>query len=66
MREALIGIKLVYLLSDCSGIKILSYYEQFFNIEYPLPKQDMIAIPDFASVLTQIFISSSSSIHYLL
>lgn len=27
--------------------QILRYYEQFFGIEYPLPKMDMIALPDF-------------------
>ena len=27
--------------------KILRYYEKFFGIEYPLPKMDMIALPDF-------------------
>uniref|UniRef100_A0A1W7RAL3 Aminopeptidase n=1 Tax=Hadrurus spadix TaxID=141984 RepID=A0A1W7RAL3_9SCOR len=27
--------------------KILFYYHQFFNISYPLPKLDMIAVPDF-------------------
>ncbi|KAF2900752.1 hypothetical protein ILUMI_05436 [Ignelater luminosus] len=29
------------------GPKCLEYYEEFFNVSYPLPKQDMIAIPDF-------------------
>ncbi|XP_052090870.1 uncharacterized protein LOC127727793 [Mytilus californianus] len=29
------------------GTKVLTFYEQFFNISFPLPKQDMIAIPDF-------------------
>jgi aminopeptidase N len=27
--------------------KILRHYEDFFGIEYPLPKMDMIALPDF-------------------
>ena len=27
------------------GPKILKYYEEYFNIKFPLPKQDMIAIP---------------------
>ncbi|KAJ8921510.1 hypothetical protein NQ315_003128 [Exocentrus adspersus] len=27
---------------------ILEYYEKFFGIEYPLPKLDMVAIPDFS------------------
>lgn len=30
------------------GTKALSYLEGFFGIKYPLPKTDMIAIPDFA------------------
>ncbi|KAB0800625.1 hypothetical protein PPYR_05232 [Photinus pyralis] len=29
------------------GPKCLQFYENFFDIKYPLPKQDMIAIPDF-------------------
>ena len=31
------------------GPKVLSYYEDYFDLEYPLPKQDMVAIPDFSS-----------------
>jgi len=31
------------------GSKILQYFETYFNVKYPLPKQDMIAIPDFAA-----------------
>ncbi|KAJ8967080.1 hypothetical protein NQ314_003092 [Rhamnusium bicolor] len=31
------------------GPKALEYYEKFFDIKYPLPKQDMIAIPDFSA-----------------
>lgn len=27
----------------------MRFYEKFFNIDYPLPKQDMIAIPDFSA-----------------
>merc|ERR1711953_1573379 len=30
-----------------TGVKSLEYYEEYFNIKYPLPKCDMIAIPDF-------------------
>lgn len=30
------------------GPAALSFLEEFFGINYPLPKTDMIAIPDFA------------------
>lgn len=29
------------------GPKFLEYYEQYYDVKYPLPKQDMVAIPDF-------------------
>ncbi|KAJ9452547.1 Aminopeptidase M1 [Diplonema papillatum] len=32
-----------------TGIKATEFYNDFFNIAYPLPKLDMIAIPDFAA-----------------
>ncbi|KAJ7394007.1 hypothetical protein OS493_003679 [Desmophyllum pertusum] len=31
-----------------NAVKMLDYMEDFFNITYPLPKADMIAIPNFA------------------
>ncbi|KAL3884512.1 hypothetical protein ACJMK2_024647 [Sinanodonta woodiana] len=31
------------------GVRILEYFEEYFNVTYPLPKQDMIAIPDFSA-----------------
>lgn len=31
------------------AVKVLEYYESYFNIPYPLPKMDLIAIPDFES-----------------
>lgn len=31
------------------GPKALKFFEEYFNIKYPLPKLDMIAIPDFGS-----------------
>ncbi|MBI4162175.1 MAG: M1 family metallopeptidase [Candidatus Aenigmarchaeota archaeon] len=33
---------------DCTK-KVLAYYNHYFGIKYPLPKIDLIAIPDFAS-----------------
>lgn len=33
---------------DCC-IKILEFFTEYFDIAYPLPKMDMIAIPDFAA-----------------
>ncbi|XP_047485886.1 glutamyl aminopeptidase-like [Penaeus chinensis] len=31
------------------GVDVLNYFEDYFEVKYPLPKQDMIAIPDFIS-----------------
>ncbi|KAJ8311540.1 hypothetical protein KUTeg_010895, partial [Tegillarca granosa] len=31
------------------GVELLTYFEDYFNISFPLPKQDMIAIPDFSA-----------------
>lgn len=31
------------------GPKILKFYEGFFSIQYPLPKVDMISLPDFTA-----------------
>ncbi|UMM35591.1 hypothetical protein L5515_008142 [Caenorhabditis briggsae] len=32
-----------------AGVKCLEYYEQYYNISFPLPKQDMVALPDFSA-----------------
>ncbi|XP_026067931.1 endoplasmic reticulum aminopeptidase 2-like [Carassius auratus] len=32
-----------------AALRLLEFYEQYFNILYPLPKLDLIAIPDFQS-----------------
>ncbi|KAJ8982959.1 hypothetical protein NQ317_005276 [Molorchus minor] len=60
------------------GPAILKYYEEFFGIDYPLPKLDMVAIPDFSAgamenwglityrepvLLYQKGVSSRSSLH---
>ena len=31
------------------GPAILEYFENYFDIPYPLPKMDMIALPDFSA-----------------
>lgn len=30
------------------GVRCLEWYEEFFDLNYPLPKMDMIGVPDFA------------------
>ncbi|XP_048382848.1 endoplasmic reticulum aminopeptidase 1b [Stegostoma tigrinum] len=32
-----------------AAVRLLEFYEDYFNISYPLPKQDLAAIPDFQS-----------------
>uniref|UniRef100_A0A4W3JV94 Aminopeptidase n=1 Tax=Callorhinchus milii TaxID=7868 RepID=A0A4W3JV94_CALMI len=32
-----------------AAVKLLEFYEHYFNIYFPLPKQDLVAIPDFES-----------------
>lgn len=32
-----------------AGIRVLEYYSTYYGIPFPLPKQDMMAIPDFAA-----------------
>lgn len=31
------------------GPNVLKFYEEYFDIKYPLPKLDMVAIPDFSA-----------------
>lgn len=32
-----------------TAVQLMEYYDEFFSVAYPLPKQDLIAIPDFAA-----------------
>ena len=32
-----------------AAVNITDYYEEYFGVKYPLPKQDLIAIPDFGA-----------------
>ncbi|XP_075788214.1 endoplasmic reticulum aminopeptidase 2 isoform X2 [Pelodiscus sinensis] len=32
-----------------AAVKLLEFYEKYFNISFPLPKLDLVAIPDFQS-----------------
>ena len=40
---------------DCA-CEALDLYNDFFNVPYPLPKLDMVAIPEFAAVSQLIFV----------
>ena len=31
------------------GPKMLEFFENYYNVKFPLPKQDMIAVPDFSA-----------------
>lgn len=31
------------------GPKVLTHFEEWFNVSFPLPKQDMAALPDFSA-----------------
>jgi len=37
------------------AVKTLPFYKNYFNIAYPLPKMDLIAIADFAAGNVTVF-----------
>lgn len=43
----------VFLCSFCHSVQVatktLPFYKEYFNVPYPLPKIDLIAIADFAA-----------------
>ena len=51
----LLLVEIMVLLRQCLYVsltfllQVLAYYEEYFNIPFPLPKMDMIAIPNFIS-----------------
>jgi len=40
------------------GPKILTYFEEYYDIDFPLPKVDMVALPDFNAGLQKLIIVS--------
>ena len=42
------NVEYTYFALDCA-VKTLEFYNDYFDIEYPLPKCDLVALPDFAS-----------------
>ena len=47
------------------AVKTLPFYNDYFEIPYPLPKMDLIAIPDFAAGINMYLYSYHSLINYL-
>jgi aminopeptidase N len=45
------------------GPRILRFYEEYFNTSFPLPKQDMIAIPGKREIIQAIFCMVVSQAH---
>uniref|UniRef100_A0A8C7JGX4 Aminopeptidase n=1 Tax=Oncorhynchus kisutch TaxID=8019 RepID=A0A8C7JGX4_ONCKI len=52
------GVKVIYAVPDKinqtdfalnAAVRLLDFYDDYFDIPYPLPKQDLAAIPDFQS-----------------
>lgn len=41
--------RFIVVLMEWITVKVLSYYNDYYGIPYPLPKLDMIAIADFAA-----------------
>ena len=37
-----------------ASTKIMDFYDEFFGVSYPLDKQDLIAIPEFAAGMSNL------------
>lgn len=45
--------------------KVLPYYKEYFGVEYPLPKMDLVAVADFAAGKQQIlYLDGCVDIHH--
>jgi len=49
LNETSSCITCVYFVAVKVAVKTLPFYKNYFNIAYPLPKMDLIAIADFAA-----------------
>lgn len=51
MLKLILGIQLISIMAFLMqvSIKTLPFYRDYFDVAYPLPKMDLIAIADFAA-----------------
>lgn len=47
------------------AVKTLPFYHKYFDIAYPLPKMDLIAIPDFAAGETYVSVVMCKTVNHL-
>lgn len=59
-------VTIICLLLFQVAVKTLPFYKEYFNIAYPLPKIDLIAIADFAAGVKPHIWAPSAKIHVLL
>lgn len=43
------------------GPKLLKFYEDYFDVKFPLPKIDMIAVPHFATGASENWVNQATS-----